>query len=169
LLRIANVIAFSCSINARSEMYGAKLPQILAYNDMLSTSFWNAMSAEDRLVLTGGSCYDTGDSCDDASRDGRCDVFLPSCFPSRTANWSFGSGSHSAEWEAIDPDQPWPTAAVTRAVAWAQILDCGDDELNVPRKLEDAWDQAKRSREYLNASEHDCNAKFYAHAMLSAA
>ena len=37
---------------------------------------------------------------------------------------------------------------------------------SVPRKLVDAWDNSRRSREYLNAAEHDCDAKYYAHAML---
>ena len=37
----------------------------------------------------------------------------------------------------------------------------------MPRMLQDAWDEKKRSREYLNASEHDCDAKYYAHAFVA--
>ena len=58
-------------------------------------------------------------------------------------------------------------ARETRGEAWAEILDCGDEGGSVPRMLQDAWDEKKRSREYLNASEHDCDAKYYAHAFVA--
>ena len=35
---------------------------------------------------------------------------------------------------------------------------------NIPVKLEDAWDSAKRSREYLNAKDTDLDARYFAHA-----
>ena len=34
----------------------------------------------------------------------------------------------------------------------------------IPAKLEDAWDCAKRAREYLNAKETDIDARYFAHA-----
>ena len=36
--------------------------------------------------------------------------------------------------------------------------------LKVPIKINDAWDSAKRSREYLNAKEQDIDARYFAHA-----
>ena len=36
--------------------------------------------------------------------------------------------------------------------------------LSIPTKLEDAWDDAKRSREYLNAKDQDLDARYFAHA-----
>lgn len=59
-------------------------------------------------------------------------------------------------------------AVGTGADAWAAIEDCtaGDAEapLKIPAKLADAWDCAKRSREYLNAKDADLDARCFAHA-----
>ena len=59
------------------------------------------------------------------------------------------------------------TALRTKALAWEQIVDAGPEwspESRVTRKLQDAWDTSKRSREYLNAAEGDIDTRYYAHA-----
>ena len=66
-------------------------------------------------------------------------------------------------------------AADTRDRAWAQIEDAGDgwtgDALcdRISRRLDNAWDTSKRSREYLNATEGDIVSRYYAHAHTRAA
>lgn len=53
------------------------------------------------------------------------------------------------------------------SAAWAAIEECTDERaanLKIPTKLVDAWDCAKRSREYLNAAETDLDARYFAHA-----
>jgi hypothetical protein len=48
---------------------------------------------------------------------------------------------------------------------WANIACVPDGKnLNIPTRLEDAWDDAKRSREYLNAKDTDLDARCFAHA-----
>jgi hypothetical protein len=47
------------------------------------------------------------------------------------------------------------------AIATAELTSSNP---RVPVKLEDAWDGAKRSREYLNAKETDLDARYFAHA-----
>jgi hypothetical protein len=61
-------------------------------------------------------------------------------------------------------------AVVTGDNAWASIVEfeAGEGkEFNLPARLDDAWDFAKRSREYLNAKEHDLDARYFAHASVS--
>ena len=70
----------------------------------------------------------------------------------------------------------WPDgfklALETREHAWRQIDDAGvswdapghGPGQRVARKLVDAWDVSKRSREYLNASEGDIDTRYYVHA-----
>ena len=51
--------------------------------------------------------------------------------------------------------------------AWAAIEECTAEHATdhkIPVKLMDAWDCAKRSREYLNAKETDLDARYFAHA-----
>ena len=49
--------------------------------------------------------------------------------------------------------------------AWEIILDCSAQSTKgIPAKLQDAWDCAKRSREYLNAKDTDLDARYFAHA-----
>lgn len=45
----------------------------------------------------------------------------------------------------------------------------GAEELAIAARLDDAWDDAKRSREYLNATEQNLDAKYYAQAYHDAA
>ncbi len=47
---------------------------------------------------------------------------------------------------------------------WGEIAELTSSNPRVPVKLEDAWDNAKRSREYLNAKETDLDARYFAHA-----
>ena len=48
---------------------------------------------------------------------------------------------------------------------WANIACVPDGKgLNIPIRLQDAWDDAKRSREYLNAKDTDLDAKYFSHA-----
>jgi hypothetical protein len=46
---------------------------------------------------------------------------------------------------------------------WGEIAEFTGTNPRVPVKLEDAWDSAKRSREYLNAKETDLDARYFAH------
>eukprot|EP00035_Acanthoeca_spectabilis_P001066 m.77336 g.77336 ORF g.77336 m.77336 type:complete len:688 (-) comp10604_c0_seq3:132-2195(-) len=55
-------------------------------------------------------------------------------------------------------------AMFTRTEAWAEINDSPDAELKIPRRLDDAWDRSKRSREAINADEPDREARYYATA-----
>ena len=47
---------------------------------------------------------------------------------------------------------------------WGEVAEFTGTNPRVPVKLEDAWDSAKRSREYLNAKETDLDARYFAHA-----
>ena len=48
---------------------------------------------------------------------------------------------------------------------WSNIACVPDGKiLKIPIRLEDAWDDAKRSREYLNARDTDLDARYFAHA-----
>ena len=47
---------------------------------------------------------------------------------------------------------------------WEAVAEATGIDLKVPIKLDDAWDRAKRSREYLNAKETDLDARYFAHA-----
>jgi hypothetical protein len=47
---------------------------------------------------------------------------------------------------------------------WGEVVEFTGTNPRVPVKLEDAWDSAKRSREYLNAKETDLDARYFAHA-----
>ena len=68
-------------------------------------------------------------------------------------------------YEGID----MPAIGPQREGAWAEIADAGDERTatRVPRLLDDAWDRSKRSREYLNALEHDLDAKYYNCALVA--
>ena len=59
-----------------------------------------------------------------------------------------------------------PYATENEEMRWDRIVDCSDNVsvTGVPKKLDDAWDSAKRSREYLNAKETDLDARYFAHA-----
>jgi hypothetical protein len=46
---------------------------------------------------------------------------------------------------------------------WGEVAEFTGTNPRVPVKLEDAWDSAKRSREYLNAKETDLDARYFAH------
>lgn len=56
----------------------------------------------------------------------------------------------------------------TKLLAWSEINDAGQTEewtdLSLPRKLDDAWDTSKRSREYLNAADGELEPRYYVHA-----
>jgi len=61
----------------------------------------------------------------------------------------------------------------TRASVWAEIEDAGGEwhaahagEHGI-RKLHDAWDTSKRSREYLNAADGDLEPRYYVHAAMA--
>ena len=74
------------------------------------------------------------------------------------------------------PNRPsrrrWYTATLwsrnTRLLGWAEVNDAGPEwnsaETNVARKLDDAWDTSKRSREYLNAADGELEPRYYVHA-----
>lgn len=58
----------------------------------------------------------------------------------------------------------------TRLLAWAEISDAGQaapwTNARVARKLDDAWDDSKRSREYLNAAGGELEPRYYVHAYM---
>ena len=58
-------------------------------------------------------------------------------------------------------------ASETRLLAWSEINDAGQTEPwtseHVARKLDDAWDTSKRSREYLNAKDGELDSRYYVH------
>lgn len=50
---------------------------------------------------------------------------------------------------------------------WAAVADTSaKEQLRIPVKIDEAWDTSERSREYLNAGEHDLDARYFAHAQL---
>ena len=57
-------------------------------------------------------------------------------------------------------------SAETRAAIWAEIMDTGREIEGLPRRLQDSWDDGKRSREYLNSDNDEVtlNAQYYSHA-----
>ena len=57
-------------------------------------------------------------------------------------------------------------SAETRAAIWAEIMDTGREIEGLPRRLQDSWDDGKRSREYLNSDNDEVtlNAQYYIHA-----
>jgi hypothetical protein len=65
-------------------------------------------------------------------------------------------------------DDNFPPSRDSRDAAWEDIMDPGEERCpeSVPQRLDDAWDTAKRSREYLNASmdKFDLENLYYSHA-----
>ena len=57
-----------------------------------------------------------------------------------------------------------PSSEDTRREIWSGIVDAGHDHLDIPRHLGRAWDTTRKQREYLNATDDDCDAAYYAHA-----
>ena len=57
-----------------------------------------------------------------------------------------------------------PSSEDTRREIWSGIVDVGHEHLDIPRFLHDAWDTTRKQREYLNATDDDCDAAYYAHA-----
>jgi len=147
LLHINLALEFAPAISGNAECNGLE-PKLIVYNTKLSAHYPGSHSEEDRvaLFLSGGSGY--GPDVTTGKQ-----VILPACFSGREDYWV----GHST-FERI---------GTFRNEAWNEIVDAGDghDMDHVPRRLLDAWDASRRSREYLNASEHDCDAKYYAHAM----
>ena len=118
---------------------GVNGPKELLHNANLCNKMFTDMTDEDKMVLLGGGLYD-----DESIVDGvRCfqggNVLLPECFPQHISSWSFGHSDRG--------DGSFPLIGDVRTEAWAAIVDCGHDHFkDLPRKLEDAWDQSKRSR-----------------------
>jgi hypothetical protein len=128
-------------------------PKEMLYNSNLDfrDAFYNALDEEDKPALGHNFGYDD-------VMEGH--LIFPTCFNRESnlwATWTYGSQ---------------PIGGV-RDEAWGAILEAspsdyiyGDPDFSsIPKKLLDAWDSSKRSREYLNAHEHDCAAKYYGHAM----
>jgi len=80
------------------------------------------------------------------------------------ANWHYDGEQFSIQ----VPEECCSKQAETKTLItgkWPAILQSPDPVgLKIPAKLEDAWDCAKRSREYLNAQEGDLDARYFAHA-----
>ena len=65
----------------------------------------------------------------------------------------------------FDPSETQrPSSADTRREICHGIFDAGHEHLDIPRFLMDAWDTTRKQREYLNATDDDCDAAYYAHA-----
>lgn len=90
-----------------------------------------------KLIISCGGGYEADDQ----------PVLVPAVYKQGLASASLG-----AIW-MIGTIEHFPLSESSRAVAWAEILDAGDDWDNaqVTRRLHDAWDMGRRSREYLNA------------------
>jgi hypothetical protein len=65
-------------------------------------------------------------------------------------------------------NENFPPSRDSRDAAWEDIMDPGEERCpeSVPRRLDDAWDSTKRSREYLNAimDKFDLDNLYYSHA-----
>ena len=76
--------------------------------------------------------------------------------------------------DGLEGPDPWiwigrvfPLSRDSRDSAWEEILDSGKDPPGtLHRRLLDAWDTSKRSREYVNGDmdKHDLDNLYYAHA-----
>ena len=138
LLRICHHIDFGSISNSALDN-GINAPKILMYNNSLGSQFFESLAPEDKMVFQGGGIYDNDDGI---VQECGVSIVLPACFPSGVTSWSFGWGNDDGL-----PQGPFPTIGSIRAEAWAEILDCGPDKFkDFPQKLEDAWDQSKRSR-----------------------
>lgn len=149
LLRISNALLFA-EPNGNAWCQGQKPAVFFDTNGGLYSTLLNSMDDDERLALRGADSYFWDDSLK---------VILPSVFPQ-------GDTEAFEKWSGLDAFPQLDGAAHSQA--WQEILDAGDEHNmeSVPCKLLHAWDDSRRSREYLNAAEHDCDAKYYAHAML---
>lgn len=131
-------------------------PKLLNYNDDLTAALNASMDGDEMLALRGGG-YDSITDWIPHPQD--VSVIIPACFDDEDRDVS------GFAWWGL---AAFPQTGDVREEAWNKILDAGEEHTmeTVPRKLLEAWDSSRRSREYLNAAEHDCDAKYYAHAML---
>ena len=128
LLRISNALQYG-SPSANGSAQGQQ-PVLLNYNPDIAAALAQAMDDDEFLACRGGGGY--ADATEGLS------VILPSCFEHDGFAW----------WGMSD--LPAPPARDIREEAWRGILDAGDEHsmLSVPRKLLEAWDNTRRSREY---------------------
>lgn len=93
----------------------------------------NGTSADERLIFAWG---DHSDMYNDAT-----DVLVPSVYgvEPRPVDWTY--------------DDNFPLSRHSRDNAWEEIVDAGEEHPErVARRLVDAWETEKRSREYLNGT-----------------
>ena len=88
-----------------------------------------------------------------------CDVIVPTVYFA-----IFGGRPADAMW--WDGLMDWPTSIDSRDEAWADILECADPHKGVSKRLVNAWQTEKRSREYLNGEmdSFDLDNLYYGHA-----
>jgi hypothetical protein len=147
LLRVSNALLYA-EPSSNGFVQGQKPAALLSGHSDIQRALMNSMDEDEWLTFRGGS-----DFYDDLAPGGK--VLVPRVIQQETVAWM-----------GYAPDG-FPEIGEVRVEAWQEILDAGEGHgmESVPRKLVDAWDNSRRSREYLNAAEHDCDAKYYAHAM----
>jgi hypothetical protein len=156
LLRIAFALDFAPESCAGNALHNGVQPVVLNYNQTFQNLMYDALG-EDELhaLMQGMATYDDNEIFDGPA------LVVPACFKE--------AGIDEAGRIALAHAWSWCqhfSIGSLRAEAWAEIKDAGEQRsaARVPRRLAEAWDKEKRSREYLNADEPDCNAKYYAEA-----
>jgi hypothetical protein len=111
----------------------------------------NSRSADERLILAT-------DFTDEEMYDDATDVIVPSIYPGKMPMfWTYTN------------ENEYPLSHSSRDEAWEEIVDAGHDDERpdfLERRLIDAWDTEKRSREYLNGrmDQYDLTNVYYSHA-----
>lgn len=106
---------------------------------------------------------------DDAGYDGELDMIFPSVFvqdESQEATGASGTPVRTLHIALLSGNYAFHRSSQTRLIAWSEINDAGTAwaSEHVARKIDDAWDTSKRSREYLNAKDGELDSRYYVHA-----